>query len=71
MKDLYLIGAAPGWLIGLISLGAAAPAGTAVFRLKRSGCRSAKRLFSSSCAPVYAVLLSFCSARPLIDKRVS
>jgi hypothetical protein len=24
MKDLYLIGAAPGWLIGLISLGAAA-----------------------------------------------
>jgi uncharacterized membrane protein len=71
MKDLYLIGALPGWVIGLIGVGAAAllvqqffglrqrlPLGQTSFLILLRGC-------------VYAILLFFLFGPALIDKRVS
>jgi uncharacterized membrane protein len=71
MKDLYLIGALPGWVIGLIGLGAAAllvqqffglrqrlPLGQTSFLILLRGC-------------VYAILLFFLFGPALIDRRVS
>src|SRR6266540_1937998 len=71
MKDLYLIGAAPGWLIGLISLGAAALLVQQFFALRQRlplG-QTSFLIFLRAC--VYAVLLFFLFGPALIDKRVS
>src|SRR6266540_1612022 len=71
MKDLYLIGAAPGWLIGLISLGAAALLVQQFFGLRQRlplG-QTSFLIFLRAC--VYAVLLFFLFGPALIDKRVS
>jgi uncharacterized membrane protein len=71
MKDLYLIGAAPGWLIGLISLGAAALLVQQFFALRQRlplG-QTSFLIFLRAC--VYGVLLFFLFGPALIDKRVS
>jgi uncharacterized membrane protein len=71
MKDLYLIGAAPGWLIGLISLGAAALLVQQFFALRQRlplG-QTTFLIFLRAC--VYAVLLFFLFGPALIDKRVT
>src|SRR5918992_4767462 len=71
MKDLYLIGALPGWLIALIALGAAALLVQQFFSLRQRLplAQSSFLIFLRGC--VYAVLLFFLFGPALIDKRVS
>jgi uncharacterized membrane protein len=71
MKDLYLIGALPGWLIALIGLGAAALLVQQFFGLRQRlplGQTSFLILFRGC---VYAILLFFLFGPALIDRRVS
>jgi uncharacterized membrane protein len=71
MKDLYLIGALPVWLIGLIGLGAAALLVQQFFSLRRRLPLGQSSFLILVRACVYAVLLFFLFGPALIDKRVS
>src|ERR687892_1145552 len=71
MKDLYLIGALPGWLIGFIALVAAGLLVQQFLSLRQRLPLGQTSFLILLRACVYAVLLFFLFGPALIDKRVS
>ena len=71
MKDLYLIGSLPGWLVALIGVAAAALLLHQFFGLKKRLPVGQSGFLTALRALVYAVLIFFLLGPALIDKRVT
>ncbi len=71
MKDLYLIGSLPGWLVALIGVATAALLLHQFFGLKKRLPVGQSGFLTALRALVYAVLIFFLLGPALIDKRVT
>lgn len=71
MKDLYLIGSIPGWLVALIGAATAALLVQQFFGLKKRLAIGQASFLTALRALVYGVLIFFLFGPALIDKRVT